>query len=458
MSFGSPAPSLSAIPRLSELKRNPALIPKLELGAFGLELIPLTIAQAGDDALVELLARWRAQHAAVYPTQFPVTYEGTRGWLLNSVLADPDRLMFLAVDPTDQEQLPVGHLGLDHAGADASMGLSNLVVGDRRRMPSGVMAAAVSRLLDWAYDDLRVTSVWSVVFTDHVAPIRMLRRIGFVDDGRIAARRHASGERVEYRRRAPEDLEPADRWWLHSVHDRRGDCDRTRLGIGPVGLEATAELSEATLARALDLAVGAIHIPCAPRAQQRLGAMLAHLAPRPVPPLVFTIADGAADTAAAALRRVGVGRAAVALLDVELLNDARLEPAWAATVELVERGLAGRVGLAGATRAQLGRAHSVAPVGAVRIAATALESELGRAASALGVGLILHGVAPLPDPVGTRLPCTPLELAIARLLTRLNVEAVSLRARSPAEVNSWSSAHRVRLLAEDEAALTAPCL
>ena len=71
-------------------------------------LVPVCELHADDDNLISLLSRWRADNWFAYPTQFPVTDEGTRKWLRGKLLDVADRILFLVVDKHGQH---IGHLG-----------------------------------------------------------------------------------------------------------------------------------------------------------------------------------------------------------------------------------------------------------------------------------------------------------------------------------------------------------
>ncbi len=87
-------------------------------------LVPICELHADDEDMIGLLGRWRAENAFAYPTQFPVTQEGTRRWLRNLLLDKEDRILFLVLD---RHGKPVGHLGY------ASAVNNRLRDGDRQR-------------------------------------------------------------------------------------------------------------------------------------------------------------------------------------------------------------------------------------------------------------------------------------------------------------------------------------
>lgn len=187
----------------------------------------LRLVDAGDlddTGLIERLGAWRAASMPNYPTQFQVTRAGTRRWLSDLVLGDADRLMFLVVDPDAPRGPAFGHLGFDHADAGGRfIHLSNVVSGDRERLPPGAMEVAERRMLEWAYATLGVSEVRARIFTDNRPARRLHERLGFQEIGRIGLRRHTEPGRVVFLPCAAGDDAPPDRWWVELAErpDRR---------------------------------------------------------------------------------------------------------------------------------------------------------------------------------------------------------------------------------------------
>src|SRR5438067_769579 len=98
-----------------------------------------------------LLAKWREKANPFFPSQFPVTLEGTQRWLVKGLLETADRILFW-VKTADGR--PVGHVGLFRFDFDArSAEVDNIVRGEEGVAP-GVMQAAIAAMLDWAFDAL----------------------------------------------------------------------------------------------------------------------------------------------------------------------------------------------------------------------------------------------------------------------------------------------------------------
>jgi RimJ/RimL family protein N-acetyltransferase len=203
---------------LAEIKRDPSAIAPVEVGAFGLALRLVTPCDVADGVLIERLGAWRAASMANYPTQFPVTAEGTAGWLRDRVLGDADRLMFLIVDAGGPYSVAYGHMGFDHAhSSEPVLGISNVLKGDRERLPRGAMDAVEERMLAWAHEALGVAQFTAEIFEDNRPSRALHERLGFIQTGRRGLRRHVDGDRVAYRPLAEGDDAEPDRWWVRVV-------------------------------------------------------------------------------------------------------------------------------------------------------------------------------------------------------------------------------------------------
>ncbi len=165
-------------------------------------LLPVCELHAEDADLIETFGRWREESAHVYPTQFPVTFEGTRGWLRSRLLDVPDRILFLIVDKGGS---PIGHVGFASALNDEGlMELDNLLRGTMRGHRD-IARLAVEALLTWAQDTIGPEGFYLRVLSSLKHVIKLDTRLGFVETERIPLRREEKGDVVAY---VPTDGEP----------------------------------------------------------------------------------------------------------------------------------------------------------------------------------------------------------------------------------------------------------
>lgn len=193
-------------------------------------LVPVCELHSGDARLVATLSRWREENSFAFPTQFPVSDEGTARWLRSSILDVPDRVLFLVCD---RHGHPVGHLGF--AGALAGcreMEIDNVVRGEKDVDP-GLMSAAMDALVAWGDEMFGPREVHLRVFEDNERAVGFYERLGFVRVGDIALRREErEGGVLAFVPAAHE--EPADRRFLRMVHAPDRSAERgTILTAGP---------------------------------------------------------------------------------------------------------------------------------------------------------------------------------------------------------------------------------
>jgi perosamine synthetase len=191
-------------------------------------LVPVCELHADDTRLIATFGRWREEHASAFPTQFPVTHEGTARWLRHGVLDKEDRLLFLVCD---RHGHAVGHLGF--AGAldgDRALEVDNVVRGEDGE--PGLMSAAMEALLRWAGELFCPREVHLRVFEENDRAVRFYERLGFRADGTTALTRTESADgRLAY---VPAgEGEAGDRKFLRMVHAPETPAPSPILTAGP---------------------------------------------------------------------------------------------------------------------------------------------------------------------------------------------------------------------------------
>jgi perosamine synthetase len=176
-------------------------------------LMPVCDLHRDDPRLVAELARWREENYFAFPSQFPVTIEGTTRWLQKGILENPDRLLLLVLDRCGHA---MGHVGLTEYGNDRSeVEIENIVRGVKDAAP-GLMSRAMLAMLGWARD-AGARHFHLRVFNDNPHAVNFYRRLGFRDDELLGLRKHVEGPSVIYRPLAEGDHEPPDKQFLRMV-------------------------------------------------------------------------------------------------------------------------------------------------------------------------------------------------------------------------------------------------
>ncbi|HUW65468.1 MAG TPA: GNAT family N-acetyltransferase [Spirochaetia bacterium] len=138
-------------------------------------LRPLTVESIQSVDEIRMLMEWRQATQEWFPSQFNVTYDGTKNWLENQVVGEKERILFFL---ESHDGLPVGHVGLYRFDfKKKSCELDNIIRGNSK-LP-GAMRIGCSALIDWAFDRLYVESIFLRVFSDNSRAIRLYNSLGF---------------------------------------------------------------------------------------------------------------------------------------------------------------------------------------------------------------------------------------------------------------------------------------
>jgi perosamine synthetase len=203
----------------------------LPLPGSGGYLLPVCELHLDDASLISTLSSWRRDNASAYPSQFPVTDEGTRSWLSERLLKVPDRLLFLVLD---KHGYPVGHLGFANCLNDhCEMEIDNVVRGVRTA-PPGIMTEAMQALLNWAEETIGTSAFYLRVFQDNTHAVKFYRALGFKDTGVIPLRKCVQGEVTTYSPLSADDTAAPDKTFLRMEYQpTRQAGDRLILTAGP---------------------------------------------------------------------------------------------------------------------------------------------------------------------------------------------------------------------------------
>jgi RimJ/RimL family protein N-acetyltransferase len=188
-----------------------AHVPVYQDGRLLAHLVPVTWADSQDPEAIARLARWREGGAHGFPSQFPVTLDGTQRWAIKGLLELPDRLLFWV---HGADGTPVGHVGLYRFDFDKRQTeIDNIVRGEKGILP-GAMQAAVQTLIDWTFQNLGMETLFLRVFSDNAQAIRLYERCGFHETMRFPVARVDEPNCVRWVEVDGEYREPIERYFV----------------------------------------------------------------------------------------------------------------------------------------------------------------------------------------------------------------------------------------------------
>lgn len=177
----------------------------------------MTIRDLYDDRLIRLLAQWRDHAQEFFPSQFAVTFEGTKLWMENQVIKNFDRILFLV--SSARNNTPVGHLGLYRFNwKEKSCEIDNVIRGRDDLLP-GIMTPATMQVGKWARKTLGIKILYLRVLADNQRAISLYERCGYHGVHKIPLRKEVKGGMVQWIE--DPDLKKAERYFLQMRLDAK---------------------------------------------------------------------------------------------------------------------------------------------------------------------------------------------------------------------------------------------
>ncbi|MDX1949525.1 MAG: GNAT family N-acetyltransferase [Rickettsiales bacterium] len=150
------------------------------------KLIPITTETLKDDEKISLLTNWRKDNQNAFPSQFSVTFEGTKTWTEKQLLQQKDRILYFVSD--EKNQL-IGHVGLFRFDYHKkACELDNIVRGVNG-VAKGLMLLACQEIIKFAKNELQVSEIYLRVFSDNQPALKLYDKIGFEEILRIPLRK-----------------------------------------------------------------------------------------------------------------------------------------------------------------------------------------------------------------------------------------------------------------------------
>ena len=153
---------------------------------------PITKMHLQSNDVIEKMTNWRNQYKTFFLTQFNATPARTKQWLEKVVLSNPTQLLFLIY----YSDTLIGQYGFKELDGDSAF-VDNLLRGERGGHPS-LMRYAVSTLVEWLFDVMRVNEVYGYVFANNAMAIKLDRDVGFSFAEKFPLRKQVDGEEIKW--------------------------------------------------------------------------------------------------------------------------------------------------------------------------------------------------------------------------------------------------------------------
>ena len=165
---------------------------------------------------ITLLTKWRAANQTWFPSQFNVTRGGTETWLVNQVINNHTKILYMIKDIQGNS---IGHLGL--AGLDFvhdTCDLDNVIKGEDN-IGNNVMVLAEKKMVELAFSVFGTKSVRAQLFDDNL-PSKLLQfSLGFKVDKKISMMKRVEDNGVFWDEIPKGQIKsiPAERYFLHMM-------------------------------------------------------------------------------------------------------------------------------------------------------------------------------------------------------------------------------------------------
>lgn len=177
-------------------------------------LRPIQKKDIEDEKIVKALASWRKKYSRWFPSQFKVTTSGTKRWLENLVVNNPNRILFLIEDNRGKIY---GHLGFYRYNKEDNWCELDNVVRGITDLP-GLMTKSVEALTKWGFENLGISKLYLTVFADNKHAIDLYKRCGFVEFENIPLQRIIKGDSIYWEK--ADDSKKAERYNLRMVYGK----------------------------------------------------------------------------------------------------------------------------------------------------------------------------------------------------------------------------------------------
>jgi perosamine synthetase len=143
-------------------------------------LVPIVKEISQED--IHLLKEWRSESQKWFPSQFKVTFEGTKKWVKQALFDDKDRVLYFVLDNNGNK---IGHVGLYRFDFKENLCELDNVIRGVSNVEKGIMKYACQTILNFAQDTLGIANIYLRVLSDNERALSLYSRLGFKEVQRV---------------------------------------------------------------------------------------------------------------------------------------------------------------------------------------------------------------------------------------------------------------------------------
>lgn len=172
-------------------------------------LTPLTYANLKNDNDIKLLGEWREKVQQFFPSQFKVTFEGTKRWAEKAVLETSDRFLFFITNDKGEN---IGHVGLFRFNyQEKYCELDNVVRGVDAKN-KGIIQGACEEIIRWVKAEFGLKKMYLRTLSDNTPALTLYNKMGFREILRVPVRKIVKGDSSHYSEIIASEYEEAEKY------------------------------------------------------------------------------------------------------------------------------------------------------------------------------------------------------------------------------------------------------
>lgn len=160
---------------------------------------------------VQLLDRWRADNPTLSPSRFPITHERTRRWIMDLIINNDRRILFMLQNLKGQY---IGHIGFTNIDSEQHSAEVDMVLRGEPTEPARFMHYAMETLVEWGKQELLLEHIDLVVLPHNKCAISFYSRCGFHNDGFIPLIKCEANNEISWGR-CPKSMSASEFYFIH---------------------------------------------------------------------------------------------------------------------------------------------------------------------------------------------------------------------------------------------------